>query len=90
MVHLRIPDLAYKEAKALANEFGFSNVQEYVRESIRRMNEEYETMVAIRKLEKLKGSVKPIKRMTRKERQAWAEKNIQKDRSDIFRKYGLE
>ena len=90
MVHLRVPDMAYKQAESFAKKFGFGSVQEYAREALRRMNEEYETQQGIRTLEKLRGSIKPTKRMTRDERLAWYEKNADKDMSDIFRKYGFE
>lgn len=90
MVHLRVSDVAYRQAGAMAKGFGFGNVQEYIREAVRRMNEEYETTLAIRQLKKLQGSAPPAKRMTREERRKHAEEFIKTDHSDIFRKYGFE
>lgn len=93
MVHLRVPDMAYKQAESFSKKFGFGSVQEYTREALRRMNEEYDTMLAIRKLEKLKGSVPGAKQISREERRMIAEQFIKKsakERSDLFRRVGLD
>lgn len=88
MVHLRIPDTLYVESEKYAKEFGFHSLQEYVRNAVRTLNEEYKKKHALYLLEKNYGRGKGTKRMTKEERQAWAEEQIKKDPSDVFRRIG--
>lgn len=54
------------------------------------MNEEFEKKKLIELLEKHKGSIEKIERMNDGEREAFFEKFVKKDKSEIFRKYGLD
>lgn len=58
MIHLRVPENLYSKASLLSKDCGFSNVQEFIRDSVRKAVEEYELAQAIKRLETFKGSVK--------------------------------
>lgn len=91
LVHLRVPRQLYADSQEIINALGFSNIQEFARDALRRAVHEYKVQAAIRRLEKLKGSVKGIKRLTDEERrQVYLKFIADPNRSDIFRKYGLK
>ena len=89
LVHLRVSDKLYRDSQEIVRENGFNSIQEFIREAVRKKVEEFQTMMAVRRLEKLKGSVKGIKRMTKEERDKLFEEYVKKNPSEIFRKYNL-
>lgn len=87
MVHIRMPDKLYKESKALADDFGFSSVQEFFRSAVRKAVGEYQRQMAWRTVKALYGSDRNLKKPTRKERDRWAREFMEKVRKgyDPFR-----
>ena len=89
-INVRVPDKLIRQAKGITEEFGFSSVQEFFRYSLRLAIEEYEKKKAIKRLQALKGSVKNIKRMTKKEKERWfKDVYLKTDPSETFRKFNL-
>jgi len=87
-VHLRLNEELYKQIKVLEKNLGFSNVQEFIRDMIRHVIDEYETKLLIRKLKKLQGSAKLKKNPLSREKMFKA--YMKKDPLEIFRKFGLK
>ena len=92
MLHLRLSDIAYRDSSGLAEEFGFQSLQEYFRNALRMMNEEYKKRKALALLEKNfgRGKGKQVKRLTKEERRRLFLEFEKEDKSDIFRKAGLD
>jgi len=93
MVHLRIPGELYAQSQTVVKEKGFASIQEFIRNMMRNGIEEIKTQMAIERLRKLKGSVKGIKRPTEAEREEAFQDFLRmtpKERSDLFREFGLE
>lgn len=89
-MHVRVPEKLLQKAESISRENGFSNVQEFFRDSLRKSVEEQEIREKVLALERLKGSVKNIKRMTRKEHDKWfKEVYLKTNPSETFRKYNL-
>ncbi|MBU1120529.1 hypothetical protein KJ660_01510 [Candidatus Micrarchaeota archaeon] len=90
LIHLRVSDKLYSDSREIVKENGFNSIQEFVREAMRKTAEEFQTKMAIRRLKKLQGSVKGIKRMTKEERNKAFEEYAKKNPSEVFGKYGLD
>jgi len=93
MVHLRFPGTLYARGQTIVKEKGFASIQEFIRNSVRTAIDKFETQMAIERIRKLKGSVKGIKRPTEAEREEAFQgflKMTPKQRSDLFREFGLE
>lgn len=89
LVHLRISEKLYSEAKNFSKESGFSNVQEFIRNSIRKSVEDYELRKSLKKIESLKGSMPSTTSLTHEERKQIAKKVLSEDQSEIFRELNL-
>jgi len=89
MVDLPIPEELYAKIEDLRSKFGFQTEQECIRAAIKRMNEELEKKESIELLEKHKGSIEKIERMSDEQREVFFEEFEKKDSSQILRKYGL-
>lgn len=91
LIHLRVPTNLYKKAAEISKEGGYRNVQDVALESLRKTAMEYCRQRALKTLEAEFGKYKgKIKRLTREEREKiFEEFAADKNRSDIFGKYGL-
>jgi len=89
-IHLRLPKLLYKESIEIKKDFGFSNIQEFIKEAMRKTILEYKRKQALKTLMKHYGSVKNIKRMTKKEREKLALDFTPERGKEITKRYGLE
>ncbi len=92
-VLLRLTPKLYNESQRIVKENGFANVQELLRESLRKTIKDYETEAAIERLRKLKGSIKNIRRSTKEEREkTYREflKMSRKERLQLLREFGLD
>jgi len=86
-INIRIPETLYKESEIIIKKEGFSNVQELIRQTLREKVKEY---AIIKELEKLKGSVKSIKLLTKEERDKIAREINSKKSEEIMKKYNLD
>jgi len=93
LVSIRLPEKMVKEAKAITATGMFSNLNDFIRASIRKAIDDYNTKKALHQLKKGFGSMKgKIKRLTPKERdelygEFWREK---KSGRDILKEFGLK
>ncbi|MBI2529689.1 MAG: hypothetical protein HYW05_00915 [Candidatus Diapherotrites archaeon] len=93
MVHLRVPAELYLQSLTIVKEKGFASIQEFMRNAMRNFIDKWETEMAIERIRKLKGSLKGVKPLTEAEREkAFRDflKMTPKQRSDLFREFGLE
>mgnify|MGYP001246625599 FL=1 len=90
LLHIRIPENLYKKADNLSEVLGFSTIQEFFRDSLRKSIEIHEKQAIIKKLQLLKGYEGKINRLNKKERDRLFEEFIKKDSSEILRKYRLD
>ena len=86
-INIRIPETLYKESEIIIKKEGFSNLQELIKQTLRERVKEY---AIIKKLEKLKGSVKSNKILTKEERDKIARDINPKRSEEIIKKYDLE
>jgi len=89
-IHLRVPTLLYQESEEIKKDFGFSNIQEFIKDAMRKTILEYKRQKALKNLEKNFGSVKNIKRLTKEEREKLALEFTPKRDVELAKKYGLE
>lgn len=86
LVHLRLGKKLKQEINEIVKTGFFSNMTEFIKDSIRKNLEEYEKKKAIRGLERLRGKG----RLLTKEEQKKAKAELKNmSASDLFRKYGL-
>jgi hypothetical protein len=92
MMHIRMPEQLFLQSKALAKELGFSNTQEFFRNSVRNAIQEYENKILFKKLKALQGSSPPTRRLTHKEREELIYEFLEEKKNgrDIFKEYGLK
>ena len=91
MVHVRLPEELAKDAKKMVEEGYFSTMGDLIRDVLRSAVFEYKKKKALYILTRDFGSLKgKIKRLTEEERRQLAEEYFKKDRSNIFREFGLE
>jgi len=90
-IHLRLPKVLYKESLKIKESFGFTNIQEFIKEAIRRLIYEYNKQKALKTLKKLYGSFKNIRRLTRKEKDKLAMElfNNLDEQKNLFKRFGL-
>ena len=88
-IHLRMPKVLYREASEIKEHFGFTNMQEFIKEAIRKAIFEYNKQKALKTLKRLYGSVKDTKRFTDKERNKLAMEHTPEKGREILKKYGL-
>jgi len=87
LVHLRLGTKLKKEINDIVKTGLFSNMTEFIRDSIRKNIEEYEKKRAIRGLERLRGKG----RLLTKEEQKRAKEELKKmSPSELFRSVGLD
>ena len=89
-IHLRLPKILYKESEKIKKEFGFSNVQEFIKEAIRKTILEYKRQRALNNLKKNFGSVKNIKRLSKEELNKVALAFTPEKDKEIAKRYDLE
>ncbi len=89
-IHLRIPKVLYKESENIKKDFGFSSVQEFIKEAMRKTVLEYKKQRALKNLEKNFGSVKNIKRLSKEELNKIALELTPERGKELTKKYGLE
>ena len=89
-IHLRLPKLLYKESEEIKKDFGFSNIQEFIKEAIRKAILEYKRQKAMKYFEKNLGSIKNIKRLTKEEREKIALEFTPEKDKELAKRYGLE
>ncbi len=88
-VHLRMPELLYKDSEQIKKDFGFSSIQEFIKESIRKAIYEYKKQKALATLKKYYGSKKDTKRLTDEERDKLAEGLTPEKSREISKRYGF-
>lgn len=87
LVHLRLEKKLKQKINEIIKTELFSNMTEFIRESIRKNIEEYEKKRAVRGLEKLRGKG----RLLTKEEQKKVKAKLKKmSASDLFRSVGLK
>lgn len=64
-VHLKLTKKMYEEVEKLTKEFGFTSIQELIRDATRKVIQEYHKQSALIYLKKLKGSDSNVKQLTR-------------------------
>lgn len=79
MIHLRVPEGLYSKAADLSKVCGFSNVQEFIRDSVRKAVEEYELQQAFKRLDSYKGAAKQGSPISKRELTMKAQKDILKE-----------
>ena len=85
-INIRIPETLYKESEIIIEEEGFSNLQELIKHTLREKIKEY---TIIKELEKLKGSARLNKVLTKKEKDKMARELTSKKSEEIINKYSL-
>lgn len=91
-IHLRVSDEMLKEFNAIKGAMGFSSIQEFLKDAMRKAVLEYRRHAAMRTIKKLQGSVPYIKRPTQKDREKLVEQFFEEKARgrDIFKEYGLK
>lgn len=91
-VHLRITSEMVKEFNSIKGSMGFSNIQEFIKDSMRKAMLEYRRHAAMRTIKKLQGSAPNARHITTRERNKIAEELFtEKARGrDISKEYGLK
>lgn len=91
-VHLRLSNEMIKEFNSIKKAMGFSNMQEFIKDAMRKAMLEYRRHAAMRAIKKLQGSAPNARHITTRERnriakQLFTEKEMGRD---IFKEYGLK
>ncbi len=91
-VHLRITSEMVKEFNSIKGAMGFSNIQEFIKDAMRKAMLEYRRHAAMRTIKKLQGSAPNARHITTRERNRIAEQLFrEKEMSrDILKEYGLK
>ncbi|MFH1065590.1 MAG: hypothetical protein V1734_03750 [Nanoarchaeota archaeon] len=91
-VHLRITNEMLKEFNAIKGTMGFSNIQEFIKEAMRKAMLEYRRQAAMRTIKKIQGSAPNARHITTRERNMLAKKFFEEKEAgrDIFKEYGLK
>ncbi len=85
LVNLRMSDNLIRESRYIAKEFGFNNIQDLIKESLRNTIWEYKKKKALVWLERNFASMEKTKRLTRKEKQDLFESFSEKKSDNIFK-----
>lgn len=86
LINLRMTNKLIKESKEIAKDFGFSNIQELIKESLRNTILEYKRKRALLWLERNFASINKTKRLTKEERKSLFKKFNEEKSDEIFRK----
>lgn len=90
-INIRINETLLKRSKKMLESGSYESLQEFFKEKLREeIKKHEETQTIIKRLEKLKGSVKPKPRLTREERDKLAMAMTEKKSREMTKKYGLE
>jgi len=92
LISIRLPEKMLNDAKSIISKGLFSNLNDFVRASIRKSIEDYETKKALLGLKKGFGSIKgKIKHLTTKEREELVKEFFKEKKAgrDIFKEYKL-
>lgn len=91
LVHLRIPTSLYEDAKRLATPAGFSSVQDFVRDAIRKNVEGYQRELITKRLATLQGTKKGSpNQLSEKEYDLLLKQLLNTSSSEFLRKHNLE
>ena len=90
LLHVRIPEKLLVESKQIVDEVGFSNIQEFFRDCIRRTIEEHKYQKSIKKLKTLQGSVKEYRKVSKAELNKLAEALTPEKGEELIKEAGLE
>lgn len=91
-VHLRLSYEMLKDFNAIKKAAGFSNIQEFIKDSIRKAMLEYRRQKAMMAIKKLHGSAPNARHITTRERNRLAKQFFEEKEAgrDIFKEYGLK
>ena len=89
-IHLRIPKVLYKESENIKKDFGFSSIQEFIKDAMRKAILEYKKQRALNNLKNNFGSVKNIKRLSKEELNRIALELTREKNRELTKEYGLE
>ncbi|MDD4878506.1 MAG: ribbon-helix-helix domain-containing protein [Candidatus Nanoarchaeia archaeon] len=91
-IHLRISDEMLKEFNSIKGSMGFSNIQEFIKDAMRKAVLEYRRHAAMRTIKKLQGSCPNARHITTRERNKLAKQFFEEKEAgrDIFKEYGLK
>ncbi len=90
LINLRMNDNLIKESKYIAREFGFNNIQDLIKESLRNTIWEYKKKKALVWLERNFGSMEKTNRLTKKEKQKLFENFSEKKSDNIFKRLKIK
>jgi Arc/MetJ-type ribon-helix-helix transcriptional regulator len=92
LMHVRLSEQLYRSSRSIAQEAGYSSVQEFFRASLMKAIEEYELRQRLRKVDELAGSAKVVRHLTRKQRDELARDFIEKRKKgyNAFKELGIE
>ncbi len=89
LVNVRIPEQLYDQGRKIAEEKGYRNVQELVLVGFREKVHEEAKTEFLRWLERTRGSIPNMKRLTKQEREKIAREHTPEKGRAILKKYGL-
>lgn len=90
-INIRINETLLKRSKKMLESGSYESLQEFFKEKLREeIKKHEETQAIIKRLEKLKGSVKPKPRLTREERDKIAREHTPEKSRELMKKYGWE
>jgi len=90
LVNLRMSDNLIRESMYIAREFGFNNIQDLIKESLRNTIWEYKKKKALVWLERNFASMEKTKRLTKEERQELFENFSEKKSDNIFKRLKIK
>ena len=90
LVNLRMSDNLIRESKYIAREFGFNNIQDLIKESLRNTIWEYKKKKSLVWLERNFASIEKTKRLTKEERQELFENFSEKKSDNIFKRIKIK
>lgn len=85
-----MPSKLYEDSAKIAEEFGYSNIQDLTIECLRQYVNELRKRESLLKLKRILGSTEVKKRLTKEQKEMIANKHNPKRANEITKKYGLE
>ncbi|MBU2589451.1 MAG: hypothetical protein KKF52_02670 [Nanoarchaeota archaeon] len=92
LISIRLPEKMLNDAKNITSTGLFSNLNDFIRASIRKSIDDYQTKKALLELKKGFGTMEgKIKRLTHKEREKLVKEFFKEKKAgrDIFKEYNL-
>ena len=89
LVNVRLPEPLFLQSQEIVQEEGYRNVQELMADTLREHVKEQKKQKALEWLKKSFGSVKPMPRLTKEQKEKIALEHTPERAKEIMQKYGF-